>query len=790
MSQYSGLSATFKTEVKKKGNKPRIGISLSGIAKYYSRGKAFTMDSLTYADELAGAPSVSFSSKITGGLSTINRLNLDILNQDLVSDHFVEGGTYEAPENSAVKAYLVYDSGTTLIADAVQFFNGIIDDFPQIDYKSLKIACTSIDRIIFHKVGDLVTNADAPSGYKVPEHSLGKMKPEIYGDHRFPVNYTAANSQLATDYHFSRDNNVVPAVALGGGQFQIANHEVKSLTDDKDAIWLYDEDIGKMVEVVDFTEIQNDDSNGCIISIAAPETILEAVTGYITSGDGDTFTDNTEDFSASGVAIGDVINIPGDENSGLYSITQVNAHTLEILEPNFPAMSNDANIEYTIERYPLFKHWRSPISHENNNNWVNPQYMYDLSLAFASVATVNVQTEIDEITLLFDTLAITPALLGDIKLYIKGVFDIVGAVLYVNNQAAYYFGGNTNSTQFHSHVGNVDRTVVNRVPLSYYKSGVVTALEYATISEIIQAVEYRKNIPTDNMKIYFGGTGRAYDTWLDSRTNHQDATTDLIENAAGCVESVLRDVVGLTTANIMNADFDSASTDLSTSKNSFSLTKEIESFELIHDMLERVKSVGFFNYDDKFRMVVYNSAEHFSEADDNTGNDDDKFLFTPTESLSYDTNTRQFDEHPIIKDSFWVRKNPANQIVTNFLIDYYKTHDGNFAKQLTTADGVAITDTTYHTEDITKKFSHPFTKDTTTAQIWLTFLKDRLNRKHWTCGFDTWYNAIGKEMWDVINVQHPILTNLITGVTTKKWRVLKIGIATDLGKISIEVEEQ
>ena len=109
---------------------------------------------------------------------------------------------------------------------------------------------------------------------------------------------------------------------------------------------------------------------------------------------------------------------------------------------------------------------------------------------------------------------------------------------------------------------------------------------------------------------------------------------------------------------------------------------------------------------------------------------------------------------------------------------------GGYAKQLT------ATDNTYHAEDITKRFSHPFTKDTVTAQLWLTFLQDRLNRKHWTCGWDTFYQAIGKEMWDNVNVQHPVLTNLISGVTTKKWRILKLGIATDLGKISIEVEEQ
>ena len=782
------LPAVFKTQSKLKGNKPRIGIALSGIGKYYARGKAFTMDGHTYADELAGAPSLSISSKMTGGLSVVNRLNVDILNQDLVSDHFAEGGSYPDPENTAVTAHLVFDSGSTLVANSIQFFKGIIDDFPQIDAKSLKIACTSIDKRIFYKVGDFVTTDDAPSTYAVPESDLGRMKPEIYGDHRFPINYTKDNNQTASNYQFSRDNNLVEAIPLGGGQFLIANHEVDGITGDKDAIWLFDEDLGKMTEVTSFSVVQNT-SGGCIISITAPQVILQATTGYITSGDGDTFVDNTENFTTSNVAIGDIIVIPGDENPGKYSVTEVNAHTLEILEPNFPALSNDANIEYTIERYPVFKHWRSPIGTSQNGGWTNPEKMHDSSTSTYSAGHVNAQFEIDTIRVDFDIFSIEKALLGDIKMYIKGDYDDDYAILYVNNQAAYYYATTDNTTQFHAHEGSVDRTVIDSVPLSYYKDGVVTSDEYAYIYEAIQSIEYKKNINTDSMRIFFGGTGRPYDTWLDSRTSHQDATNDLIENAAGCVESVLRDIIGLTTTNIMNDDFDTASTDLSTTKYSFALTEQTESEKLIHDMLERVKSVGYFNYDDKFRMVVYDSTEHFSEADSDTPNDDDKFLSPPTESGAYADNTRQFDEHPIIKDSFWIRKNPANQIVTNFELDYYQTQNGGYAKQLTDADS-SENATLYHAEDITKKFSHPFTKDEATALIWLDFLIGRLNRKHWACGFDTWYNAIGKEMWDVVNVQDPVIASLLTSYTTKKWRILKLGIETDLGKMSIEVEEQ
>ncbi len=65
-----------------------------------------------------------------------------------------------------------------------------------------------------------------------------------------------------------------------------------------------------------------------------------------------------------------------------------------------------------------------------------------------------------------------------------------------------------------------------------------------------------------------------------------------------------------------------------------------------------------------------------------------------------------------------------------------------------------------------------------------------MNRKHWAAGWSTWYNAIAKEMWDVVNVQHPVIASLLSSYATKKWRILSLDIQTDLGKISIEVEEQ
>ena len=280
-----------------------------------------------------------------------------------------------------------------------------------------------------------------------------------------------------------------------------------------------------------------------------------------------------------------------------------------------------------------------------------------------------------------------------------------------------------------------------------------------------------------------------YSSWISSRGSHDDSGatvgTTLIENAAGVIESLMRDILGFNQIN--TTAFDTSSVLLTTTKLSFDINERVKSDKTLGEILERVRSLGMFDYDDQFKMVTYDSADTFTEAGgatDTPPNSDDIYELNPTETGSLSANTRAYNEHPMAKGSFWVKKAPASQIVTNFTIEYFKTYDGKFAETLTETDYL------YHSEEIAKTFSHPYTKDQTTADFWLQFLIDRLNRKHWQCGFTTYLNSIGKELWDVVNVRHPILENLVTSYLTKKWRILDIDIDTATAEIDIELEEQ
>jgi len=98
------------------------------------------------------------------------------------------------------------------------------------------------------------------------------------------------------------------------------------------------------------------------------------------------------------------------------------------------------------------------------------------------------------------------------------------------------------------------------------------------------------------------------------------------------------------------------------------LAKNLPEKKILGEILERVRSLGMFDYDDQFKMVTYDSADNFTESGIPTPNSDDIYELNPTETGSLSANTRAYSEHPMAEGSFWVKKAPASQIVTNFTI--------------------------------------------------------------------------------------------------------------------------
>ena len=278
------MSFTLPTQIRKesnlKGYKPRVGVRMADIAEYFSRMIAFTVGGDTFTDEMQNGPVVSQNVSQLGGLSDIGSMDFSITNQDLFSDKFAEGGTYEDPEYLEAKAELYFDDGTALQADEViTFYRGRLTDFPDITYDRCTFQIDSMDPIKDRVIGNLLLGDDSILVGTVFSESIGKMKPIVYGDHRFRYGGTTVATATA-----SQNNNTSPALRLWQGEngdifWLIADHEVLTL----DALWAWDPDLRKLVEIDSgsWSTYQNN-SDGCIVQVDQNPVFIDYVFGDAT----------------------------------------------------------------------------------------------------------------------------------------------------------------------------------------------------------------------------------------------------------------------------------------------------------------------------------------------------------------------------------------------------------------------------------------------------------------------------------------------------------------------------
>lgn len=103
-------------------------------------------------------------------------------------------------------------------------------------------------------VADFLTENDATPGFTLPEASRDKVKPDIHGDHRWPVNGTANNGRPGSEWSGDRSNKLVPMRDLGGGNWLVSHEAVGDLSKaGGSAVWAWDPDLNRFVELVDWT---------------------------------------------------------------------------------------------------------------------------------------------------------------------------------------------------------------------------------------------------------------------------------------------------------------------------------------------------------------------------------------------------------------------------------------------------------------------------------------------------------------------------------------------------------
>jgi hypothetical protein len=791
----------------------QLTVNLSGAAT----NQQYAFDRV-YQGETGKIPSIKQYSKELGGFAPEQDASFGILNQELFSNIFA---TYADVELMTIDMFLYFDDGTTIReTERTQIYSGLIRDVPSISFRSVNFNVTDSVQLLKSVIGDLLTDADAANGVNIPDEDLGKMKPKVYGDHTFYL------GDISTSVTGSRKNNMTPIRYLGyepGGKFlyMISDHELATDPTTAD-IWAWDSRLDRMVQVQTTLAVEsNDDTDGCIIS-----------------------------FTTANLTYGDI----------LFGDTTV---------------SNEANVGV--------------------GDWVDDTEGCDAdadTFAISTIATGDAASTKAKIDLNFDSEYNPDRVLSGVSVYAKFNLTkgsgLTGAQTHLNinlnDQGAAYSDGADHGVLINI-VGGGDYTdMIADVTIEHYRD--LTGANTESVAKVYEVWKIASYRTTDALQLYFGGVGRPYGTWIDDRDtgdgyseNHADSNNSgsLIENGAGIVESIYRDILGLGNesgvgpsddTDLLRDSFNIASNDLSTSALSFGLTKQTQWIGELSKLLETIKSLSDIDSTGKLRLNVFGAAGTFSASGDTVANSRDIFEYNPTTAftivsgindklhfthpgpgsigvtitagvyvdgfalaaeiqsnlstviggstctyvtatgiftvtipsataLRWSDTDRQigrfigfqiasdtaagtdasdypiwansYNENPILKNSLNL-VNQSEGLYTDVSVNYNQNDQGSFNNT------VQDTDTTSHSDLVANTYLDPWTRDQTTAEIYMDFLLDRLSRKHRKVKFRTFLNAIHLEKWDIINVRHPILEGIYGTATmnSKQWIVLTI----------------
>lgn len=776
----------------------------------------------TYTDEIYSKPSVIQKTEQLGGVSTVGGIGVSILNQELFSDLFVEGGSYPDPENEECYAHLFFDDGTDILyAEKVQFFKGLVADFPKITYDDVNFQIDSNDAIKHKTIGELITTADAPSGYGMPDDSLGKMKPIIYGNHRFYIHANIGNNLIATRWQSGRKNNVTPMVHIGSNQWIVSAHQILTPSTG-DTVWIKDPNLNRLVEVKDWTVVQNN-ASGCIISI-------DSTTFYDYRRPTGLSTPTNDPWHAPSRIHDGAVSLAAQ--AGLYDTDPI-LHMHEMLI-NFPSNDIDAGSINGLRIFALIK-WEVPPNPAEVSCFIQGGGEYDDNTEteyFQNHNNASPAGVIEQLSLIFKKMIAANNWAGNN--YFAGCYEVYMRVSYemTDTVKEAYWGGR----------GRLYGTWING---------------RSTLETDPEGNNYTENHVDD------------------------DGANDLITNPAGVLESLLVDELNLANTEIKENSFNICSNDLSTVHLSYAITEQIKSISLMDDICKKVKSSFHFNYNNLAKMTTFVPGDPFSASGDSVSSNQDIYEFDPqstfkivsgendkidfdegageltatltaaeytgsslvaeiqtqmnsagaTYTVTYSASTGKFTitksagtykflwssgtniststgrfigfdissdtgltnsktsdyplwinsfvENPIIKKSFKIKK-AADKVITDYIVNYWKNYISDTYHSKATA-----TDNTYHSETITDEFYYPYTRTVASAELYRDFLVDRKNRKHYECTFKTWLNAIHIELWDIINVRHPVLENLVSNYKTKKW--LLTGYKLKFNSMEVEI---
>ena len=143
----------------------------------------------------------------------------------------------------------------------------------------------------------------------------------------------------------------------------------------------------------------------------------------------------------------------------------------------------------------------------------------------------------------------------------------------------------------------------------------------------------------------------------------------------------------------------------------------------------------------------------------------------------------EFVNMPIVEGSFTYGK-VTDEIANKIIANYYKNNDtGN------TQATATYTDSTYSLSNtLEKEIEFNLVSDATTLGYIKTIMLKTHGKKAYYTKFSTGSSGIDLELFDIINVRHPLLRNVFT-MNTKKWLVVDLEFDTTTMQTTITAVE-
>lgn len=647
-----------------------------GLPRGISYGATTPTNADLYLDSLAaevngsevdgiGEMDFNFRMDELGGMTGRNECVIRLLNQEFLSDTFMQ---YDI-DNTDIEVWQGYLKPTGTIAiktDMLLLFKGVIYEWDTWDHNLITLKCFD-DRGLFGKFPDRVVNHS--SFASAPESSINEGIPYLFGDFS-TANTTTYGTYTRSVYEVAHPEiDVAPAVLTHAGNYQLYVHDGDWTYGGSDRTFHISKD-RDWVGVLDATNI----------SVAADSYSAE----YVLIG-----------ADAYGTAY-----IKPAQKGRTFSGT-IDANNIGSLFDN-----NYTNLVTVLEAESLgltFNDFEEPGAFINGAHY----------LGFGASKDMKIQVVLWSVT-------------GNVRMFVKprSTNTLSAALTHTGGSTNMAVGLNTfeydMATETWDGMKDLELIITPQaganctiqawwVEARYFPK--VNSVKKVTVSTqtgniLGQYYSAKKVVQTQlitraDSSLYFSGKGAKYGSWIsDGGRSVGFASGDFIEQPAYVIEYILRNVMGVVSAEIDMSSFDTVGNTTTGTRKDWKLAASIGASQSSVEYLKQICR--------EFGLILY------QDPDDASGYLRWRLKSLPTQStaitLAITEAMIHTDEQTQLPSLFYAQMTPQTQIKNDIYLNYKKNYatdkydrgvyisnihaDGTMSTNLTTGTG-ALRNSTY-----------------------------------------------------------------------------------------------